>query len=44
VGKVWLFKKSEIDVWLEQFRAKNDLDAIVNEVVAEVGRDGRTNR
>lgn len=38
VGKAWLFKKSEIDAWLEQFRAKNDLDAIVDEVMAEVSR------
>jgi len=36
VGKAWLFKKSELDRWLEQFRAKSDLDALVDEVVTEV--------
>jgi hypothetical protein len=36
MGKSWLFKKSELDHWLEQFRAVSDLDAIVDEVVAEV--------
>lgn len=36
VGKNWLFRKSEIDQWLEQFRAGADLDKIVNETVAEV--------
>jgi hypothetical protein len=38
VGKAWLFKKSELDAWLEQFRTKSDLDAIVSEVMAEVGQ------
>lgn len=37
LGKCWIFKKSELDRWLEQFRAGTDLDRIVNEVVAEVG-------
>ncbi len=36
LGKCWLFKKSELDRWLEQFRAGADLDRIVDEVVAEV--------
>lgn len=36
VGKSWVFKKSEIDAWLEQFRASADLDKIVDETVAEV--------
>ena len=35
-GKHWLFKKSEIDRWLEQFRAGADLDKLVDEVVKEV--------
>lgn len=38
VGKSWLFKKSELDTWLEQFRASSDLDRIANEAVAEVFR------
>jgi len=38
VGKCWIFKRSELDRWLEQFRAGADLDRIVNEVVAEVAR------
>lgn len=37
VGKSWLFKKSELDHWLEQFRAVADLDQIVDEVVNELG-------
>jgi hypothetical protein len=37
VGKCWIFKKSELDRWLEQFRAKSDLDRIVNEVLSELG-------
>jgi predicted DNA-binding transcriptional regulator AlpA len=36
IGKRWLFKKSEIDRWLEQFRASADLDRLVDETVAEV--------
>lgn len=36
VSKNWLFKKSELDRWLEQFRAGSDLDKLVDEVVAEV--------
>jgi hypothetical protein len=36
IGKCWLFKKSELDHWLEKFRAGADLDKIVNETVAEV--------
>ena len=36
IGKSWIFKKSEIDRWLEQFRAKSDVDAIVDEVVSEL--------
>jgi hypothetical protein len=38
--KVWLFKKSELDRWLEQFRAGSDLDRIVDEVVSEVAGNG----
>jgi len=37
VGKAWLFKKSELDRWLEQFRAGADLDCLVNEVMRGVG-------
>jgi hypothetical protein len=36
LGKCWLFKKSELNRWLEQFRASADLDRIVKETVAEV--------
>lgn len=36
VGKSWIFKKSEIDRWLEQFRASSDLDKIVDEVISEL--------
>lgn len=36
VGKCWIFRKSELDRWLEQFRAGADLDRIVDETVAEV--------
>lgn len=35
-GKSWIFKKSELDGWLEQFRAGADLDRIVDETVREV--------
>lgn len=38
LGKCWLFKKSELDRWLEQFRAGADLDRIVNEVVSELSK------
>ena len=38
VGKCWLFKKSELDRGLEQFRAKPDLDRVVDEVVSEVSK------
>ena len=41
--KSWLFKKSDLDGWVEQFRAGADLDRIVDEVVAEVAR-GRKSR
>ena len=37
LGKCWLFRKSELDHWLKQFRAKPDLDTLVNEVVNELG-------
>ena len=36
VGKCWIFKKSEIDQWLEQFRSSSDLDQLVDETVNEV--------
>lgn len=36
IGKAWLFRKSELDRWLEQFRAGADLDRIVDSTVAEV--------
>jgi hypothetical protein len=41
VGKNWGFKKSESDAWLEQFRAKSDLNALVDDIVAEVTRNAR---
>lgn len=37
--KTWIFKKSDLDRWLEQFRAGGDLDKIIAEVVAEVTGD-----
>lgn len=40
VGKCWIFKKSELDHWLEQFRARADLDVIVDGVMSEM-RDAR---
>jgi hypothetical protein len=39
INKSWVFKKSEIDAWLEQFRAGVDLDQIVSEVVNELGAE-----
>jgi len=33
IKKCWIFKKSELDRWLEQFRAGADLDKIVSEVM-----------
>lgn len=36
VGKWWIFRKSELDRCLEQFRAGVDLDKIVDETVREV--------
>jgi len=36
LGKCWRFKKSELDRWMEQFRAGANVDKIVNETVAEV--------
>jgi len=35
-GKCWLFRKSELDRWLEQFRASADLDRVVEGVVLDV--------
>jgi hypothetical protein len=37
VGKTWVFKKSEIDLWLEGFRADTDLNKLVKETLAELG-------
>ena len=36
--KAWLFRKSELDRWVEQFRAGSDLDKLVDEVMNEVAR------
>jgi excisionase family DNA binding protein len=36
VGRRVLFKRSDLDRWLERFRADVDLDRIVEETVAEV--------
>lgn len=35
IGKSWVFKKSEIDRWLEQFRAGADLTKLVQATLAE---------
>jgi hypothetical protein len=41
IGKTWLFKKSELDHWLEQFRAKSHIDQSVDEMLRKlrVGND-----
>ncbi len=36
LGRNWVFKKSEIDRWLEQFRAGVNIDKIVTEVLADM--------
>ena len=36
LGKCWVFKKSELDCWLKQFRAGVDLEKIVDEVVSDL--------
>jgi predicted DNA-binding transcriptional regulator AlpA len=36
VGKSWIFKKSEIDLWLEGFRAGTDLDELVQKTLADL--------
>ena len=36
VGTQWIFRKSELDAWLEQFRAGRDLDLLADETVREV--------
>ncbi len=36
VGKAWIFKRSELDRWLEQFRAGADLDRVIDECVRGV--------
>ncbi len=36
IGRSWIFKKSEIDAWLEQFRAGADLEKIANDVIADL--------
>jgi hypothetical protein len=38
-----LFHKADIDAWIRRFETSADLDAIVDEVMAEVG-DGATRR
>ena len=35
--KNWVFKKSELDRWLEQFRVGTDLDKLVKQTLAELG-------
>lgn len=35
-GKRVLFKRSDLDAWMERHRASTDLDKIVDETVAEV--------
>ena len=34
VGKTWIFKKSDLDRWLEQFRASADLVRIADEALS----------
>ena len=34
--KAWIFRKREVDAWLERFRTGVDLDRVVDETVAEV--------
>jgi helix-turn-helix protein len=36
VGKSWIFKKTELDSWLRQFRTTPDVDRLVDETVREV--------
>ena len=36
LGKTWIFKKSEIDSWLEKFRAGSHLDKLVSETMVEL--------
>jgi excisionase family DNA binding protein len=38
IGKRVLFKKSDLDAFIERHRARVDLDQIVDEVLAEVAR------
>lgn len=40
LGKCWTFKKSELDAWLEQFRAGADLGQIAEATLAELGGRG----
>ncbi|MGH7961769.1 MAG: helix-turn-helix domain-containing protein [Candidatus Binatia bacterium] len=35
-GKCWVFRKSELNHWLEQFRASAPLDQLVDEVMKEL--------
>lgn len=37
VGTRWIFKKSELDLWLEQFRPSSNLNTLVDETLAELG-------
>jgi excisionase family DNA binding protein len=37
-GKRVLFKRGDLDTWMERHRAGADLDKIVDEVMREVGR------
>jgi hypothetical protein len=36
IGKSRIFKKSELDRWLEQFRAPADVDRVVGEILSEL--------
>ena len=36
VGKAWIFKRSELDRWLSQFRARPALDELVDSTVRAV--------
>ena len=46
VGTKILFKKSELDRWLERFRegGTQNLDRIADEAIESLGADGRANK
>ncbi len=46
IGQKILFKKSELDRWLERFRegGTQNLDRIADEAIESLGADGRANK